>query len=55
LKFSTIIIFIHNFILYFIDLFHFNSFFFHLFIVIINSLLTILFCTLFKVLLKKEK
>ncbi len=54
LKFSFILLFIHNLLIYFLEVFHFNNFFSNFLIVIINTLLTLVVCVLLDLLFKKE-
>jgi len=54
-KYVFTIVFLHHFLVYFIELFHFRSLLSHLFIVIVNSLLTTIVCILLEALFKREK
>lgn len=54
-KFTIVMVFIHHLLIHFIEIFHFNSFFSNLLIVIINTILTSLVCIIFEALFKKEK
>ncbi len=55
LKYSSILIFIHNFSVAFLEVFNFSNFFFNLLIVLINSTLTLLICLMLEALFRKEK
>jgi len=55
LKYSFTMAFIHHFILFYLEVFHFRSFFLHLLIVLINTLLTSIICMLIEVLFKSER
>ncbi len=55
IKYTISMTFIHNFVLFYLEVLTLKSFFFHLLIVIANTLLTTLFCVVFEALFKKEK
>jgi hypothetical protein len=55
LKYSLVIVFIHNFLIFYLEVFHLRGFFYHLFIVIVNTVLTTFVCLLLEALFKKEK
>jgi hypothetical protein len=55
LKYTFIISFIHQFTLFYLEVFHFRYFFYHLLIVLLNTLLTTVICLLIEVLFKAER
>ncbi len=55
LRYTIIIVFFHNLLIFYLEVFHFRSFFSNFFIVIVNTLLTSLICIMFEALFKKEK
>lgn len=55
IKYTLGIVFIHNFVILFIEVFTLSLFFKNLFIVIVNTILTTFFCVVFEALLKKER
>lgn len=55
LRYTVFIVFIHNLFIFFLEVFHFGNFFFNLFLIIVNTLLTSFICIIFEALFKKEK
>jgi rod shape-determining protein MreD len=54
-KYALSMAFVHNLLIYFIELFHFKMFFHSILVVIINTLITAFICILLDAVFKKEK